>query len=510
VPQQPEKSQGVQMPDCASSGIPELDRILKGGFPRERLCLVEGPPGSGKTTLALQFLLAGAENGEKSAYITFSETTNELTQSAKTHGWSLDAISLIEFTKGESELGPDEQYTILHSADMELAETSSALIDEIEKINPRRLVLDSLSEIRMVARDPLRYRRQVLALKRALSDRGCTVLFLDDQTGDVSGDLLLQSIAHGVLQLSNERSVHGGIHRRIQILKMRGVGFVEGVHDYRITTGGLKVYPRLTAISNPKAEKLDPGPDLFSGIDELDRLIGGAVPWGFGLMIVGPPGIGKSSLAAQFAYAAARRGKKVCMYSFEESILTLLHRCDSIGIKLREQVKGKTVELQRTDPSSTTSGEVIYGISDCIEKNHAGMVVIDSLNGYLQAMSSERSFMVQLHELLTYLNERGVITVLVSAQHGLLNAEQSQFEATYLADLVILMRYFEAKGVIRQAISVIKNRGEAHERTIREFEVGSKGIRIGEPLREFQGVLTGVPEYSGSAESLIREQDEIK
>jgi circadian clock protein KaiC len=362
----------------------------------------------------------------------------------------------------------------------------------------------------MVARDPLRYRRQVLALKRALSDRGCTVLFLDDQTGDVSGDLLLQSIAHGVLQLSTERSVHGGIHRRIQILKMRGVGFVEGVHDYRITTGGLKVYPRLTAISNAKAEKLDPGPDLFSGIDELDRLIGGAVPWGFGLMIVGPPGIGKSSLAAQFAYAAARRGKKVCMYSFEESILTLLHRCDSIGIKLREQVKGKTVELQRTDPSSTTSGEVIYGISDCIEKNHAGMVVIDSLNGYLQAMNSERSFMVQLHELLTYLNERGVITVLVSAQHGLLNAEQSQFEATYLADLVILMRYFEAKGVIRQAISVIKNRGEAHERTIREFEVGSKGIRIGEPLREFQGVLTGVPEYSGSAESLIREQDEIK
>jgi circadian clock protein KaiC len=501
----------ARIPETASSGIPELDVILRGGFPRDRMCLLEGSPGSGKTTLALQFLLAGAAVAEKTAYITFSETATELKQSAKSHGWSLAPISIIDLTKMSPDLGVGDQYTVLHPADVELAETSTDLLQRIKKLGPKRLVLDSLSELRMVARDPLRYRRQILALKQALADLGCTVLFLDDLTGGAGADLLLQSIAHGVIQLTSDETGHGALHRRIKVTKMRGVPFIEGTHDFRIATGGIKVFPRLT----PSFEQIAPngvqaGPPLASGNAELDAVIGGPIPWGFGVMIVGPPGIGKSSLAAQFAVSAASHGKKVCMYSFEESTATLLARCENLGIDLAKPVKKGQIELQRVDPSHITPGQVTHDISTCIEKNHAGMVVIDSLNGYLQAMSSDRSFIVHLHELLTYLNSRGVITILVSAQHGILNAEQARFEATYLADLVILLRYFEAQGAVRQAVSVIKNRSQEHERTIREFEAGKKGIRIGEPLRQFQGVLTGTPAFSGESGTLIREQDETK
>lgn len=500
---------GQPAADSAVSGIAELDSILRGGFPRNRMCLLQGPPGSGKTTLALQFLLAGAEQGEKGAYITFSETEVELRQSAKSHGWSLNALSVIDLTTMNDELGMEEQYTVLHPADVELAETSTELLKKIKALSPRRLVLDSLSELRMVARDPLRYRRQILALKQALSKLGCTVLFLDDQTSETGADLLLQSIAHGVVQLTSEETSQGALHRRIRVTKMRGVPFIEGAHDFRIATGGIRVFPRLAAAGEDfRDDGLNSGPALASGIRELDELMGGPIPWGFGVMIVGPPGIGKSSLAAQFAASAAGHGKKVCMYSFEESLTTFLGRCESLGIDMAKNVKKGLVELQRVDPSHTTPGQVIHNISTCIEKNHAGMVIIDSLNGYLQAMSSDRSFIVHLHELLAYLNARGVITILVSTQHGFVNVEQSSFEATYLADLVILLRYFEAEGTVRQAISIVKNRSHDHERTIREFEVGKNGIRIGKPLTAFQGVLSGNPEFSGKSGTLIRDRDE--
>jgi circadian clock protein KaiC len=494
--------------DSANSGIAELDFILRGGFPRNRMCLLQGAPGSGKTTLALQFLLAGAQQGDKGAYITFSETGAELRQSAKSHGWSLKALSIIDLTKMNSALGLEKQYTVLHPADVELAETSTDLLEKIKALRPQRLVLDSLSELRMVARDPLRYRRQILALKQALSELGCTVLFLDDQTSETGADLLLQSIAHGVVQLTSEETSQGALHRRIKVTKMRGVPFIEGAHDFRIATGGIRIYPRLAAASEGYLQGLNAGRPLASGIKGLDELMGGPIPWGFGVMIAGPPGIGKSSLAAQFAASAAGRGKKVCMYSFEESVPTFLGRCDSLGINIAKNVKKGLIDLERVDPSHTTPGEVIHNISIGIEQNHAGVVVIDSLNGYLQAMSTDRSFIVHLHELLAYLNARGVITILVSTQHGFINVDQSSFEATYLADLVILLRYFEALGAVHQAISVIKNRSHDHERTIRQFEVGTKGIRIGRPLTEFQGVLTGNPTFSGKSETLIRDQDE--
>ena len=492
----------------AVSGIAEFDSILRGGFPRNRMCLLQGPPGSGKTTLALQFLLAGAQQAEKGAYITFSETAAELKQSARSHGWSLETLSIIDLTKMNSELGLEKQYTVLHPADVELAETSTELLEKIKHLRPQRLVLDSLSELRMVARDPLRYRRQILALKQALSELGCTVLFLDDQTSETGADLLLQSIAHGVVQLTSEESSQGGLHRRIRVTKMRGVPFIEGAHDFRIATGGIKVFPRLAPPAEAFLDALKTGPALASGIAELDQLMGGPIPWGFGAMIIGPPGIGKSSLAAQFAASAAGHGKKVCMYSFEESTTTFLGRCESLGLDLAKNIKKGLVELQHIDPSHTTPGQVIHNISTGIEQNHVGVMVIDSLNGYLQAMSSDRSFIVHLHELLAYLNARGVITILVSTQHGFINVDQSSFEATYLADLVILLRYFEALGTVRQAISVIKNRSHDHERSIREFEVGKKGIRIGKPLTEFQGVLTGNPQFVGKSGTLIRDQDE--
>jgi circadian clock protein KaiC len=290
---------------------------------------------------------------------------------------------------------------------------------------------------------------------------------------------------------------------------MRGVPYIEGDHDMRIARGGIRVFPRLTALAEaPFSDRINAGPGLTSGIEELDNLMGGPIPWGFGVMIAGPPGIGKSSLAAQFAASAAKHGKKVCMYSFEESMTTFLGRCESLGIGIAKHVKNGEIELQRIDPSQITPGEVTHDISTCIEHNNAGMVVIDSLNAYLLAMSSDRSFVSHLHELLTYLNARGVTTILVSAQHGFLNPEQTSFEATYLADLVILLRYFEAQGSVRQAISVAKNRSAAHERTIREFAVGMKGIQIGVPLTKFRGVLTGTTDFSGKAETLIREQDE--
>lgn len=486
-----------------SSGNPELDVILKGGCPHDRVCLVEGVPGSGKTTLAFQFLLEGTRTGEAGLYVTFSESTRELQQVAESHGWTLEGIKLLELGALKEKLLPEAQYTLFHPAEMELSETTQRVIEEVNRTKPLRVVVDSLSEIRLIAREPLRYRRQVLALKEILSKFGCTVLFLEDRTS--GQDMLLESIAHGVLLLEREQAEYGGIRRKLQVVKMRAVEFLDGYHDFAIRRGGLQVFPRLVASRTRKTIGPAPNGTLASGNAQLDSLIGSGLPWGTGVLVVGPAGTGKSSLAANFAWSAASKGHRVSIFLFEELSATYLERAKNLGLDLYPYLKSGLVEISQVDPAELTPGEFAYKVCRKVDDDKTRFVLIDSLNGYMNAMTNERFLLVQMHELLSYLNERGAITMLVATQHGVIGGtEGSPFELTYLADLVIMLRYFEAASTVRQAISVLKNRRSAHERTIREFEISPKGIRIGEPLHDFRGILTGVPVFEGKSGDLLR------
>jgi circadian clock protein KaiC len=483
--------------DKLSSGIPELDTILRGGFPNHRVCLVEGVPGSGKTTLAFQFLLEGIRNRETGMYVTFSESEGELQQVAQSHGWSLEGLTLLEIGALNEKLLPDEQYTVFHPAEVELNQTTQRVIDQVNRTKPRRVVIDSLSEIRLIAREPLRYRRQVLALKEILSKCGCTVLFLEDRTS--GQDMLLESIAHGVILLEREQAEYGGIRRKLQVVKMRAVDFMDGYHDFTIRHGGLQVFPRLVASRLRSSDRSASAGTLSSNDAELDALMGSGLPWGTGVLIVGPAGTGKSTLASKFAWAAAGKGHRVSAYLFEELNTTFLGRAQELGMDFDPHIKSGKVEINQIDPAELTPGEFAYRVCQQVEKENTRLVLIDSLNGYMNAMANERFLLIQMHELLSYLNERGVITMLIATQHGVVgNSETTPFELTYLADLVIMIRYFEAASTVRQAISVLKNRRAAHERTIRDFEISKEGIRIGQPLRNFRGILSGIPVFEAT------------
>jgi circadian clock protein KaiC len=452
--------------------------------------LIEGVPGSGKTTLALQFLQDGVRQGEAVLYITLSETAAELQQIAVSHGWSLDGITFRELVPAEESLQPDEQYTMFHPSEVELNATTHKVMEDVERIKPGRVVFDSLSELRLLASNPLRYRRQILALKHFFSGRKSTVLLLDDMTS-THHDLQVHSIAHGVIQLEQMNPEFGAERRRLQVSKYRGVGFRGGYHDYSIRQGGLEVFPRLIASEHRTSSVPENQP---SGIAELDELLGGGIERGTSTLIVGAAGAGKSSLAAQFAAAAAERGQNVAMFIFDESEQTLLARAGGLGIPLRKHLDAGRITIQQVNPAELSPGEFAHTICLAVEKHNAAMVIIDSLNGYLHSMPEERYLILQLHELLSYLGQAGVATVVVAAHQGLVGSQMSApVDATYLADTVILMRYFEMDGEIRQAISVMKKRGGAHERTIREFSMNSGRIHIGPPLRGFRGVLTGVP-----------------
>jgi circadian clock protein KaiC len=482
-------------PDLASTGIAELDHILGGGFTRHRMYLVEGVPGSGKTTLALQFLMECATKGERVLYVTLSETEEELRAVAASHNWSLDGVEIREMSATEADLDPDEQNTMFHPSEIELASTTRRLLDEVTTLKPASIVFDSLSEIRLLAGSPLRYRRQILALKRFLASRRCTVLLLDDLTS-TSHDLQMQSIVHGVVRLEQLSPEYGSHRRRLRVVKYRGMSFRGGYHDYVIRTGGLQVFPRLVAaehrVEPPRAR-------IASDIPALDILLGGGIEEGTSTLIVGAAGTGKSTLAAQLATAAARRGAPGAMFIFDESPQTLFTRCEAIGISLREVVESGTVTVRQVDPAELAPGELIHEIRAAVEKRGARIILIDSLNGYLNAMPEERFLTIQLHELLMYLGQRGVATLLVGAHQGLIGSQMNTpVDASYLADTVVLMRYFEMRGEVRQAISVVKKRGGEHERTIREFRLGKGGVRIGDALREFRGILTGVLVYEGA------------
>jgi circadian clock protein KaiC len=479
--------------ELAETGIEGLDQVLIGGFARNRLFLVEGVPGSGKTTLALQFLLAGARAGETVLYVTLSETEEELRSVAASHGWTLDGITIRELTPSEAELEPDEQSTMFHPSEIELAATTKRVLADVEHLKPTRVVFDSLSEMRLLAGHALRYRRQILALKQFFANRQCTVMLLDDMTA-TEHDLQVQSIAHGVVLLEQLQPEYGSQRRRLRVLKYRGVQFRGGYHDYAIQKGGLEVFPRLVAAeyrqSSDRAR-------LASGLAALDDLIGGGIEEGTSTLIVGAAGTGKSTLAALFAKTAAARGEQAAMFLFDESPQTLLTRCRALQIDLAPFVASGRVSIQQVDPAELTPGEFVHAIRVAVERG-ANIVVIDSLNGYLNAMPEERFLIIQLHELLMYLGQHGVATILISAHQGLIGATMhAPVDASYLADAVLLLRYFEVKGEVRQALSVMKKRGGPHERTIREFRFGSDGIHVGGVLRDFRGVLTGVPIYEG-------------
>ena len=486
-----------EVPPRLTTGSAGLDSVLGGGFPANRLYLVEGDPGTGKTTMALQFLLEGARRGEPVLYVTLSETKEELTAVASSHGWSLDGISLHELVPPEESLKTETQYTIFHPSEVELGETTRAVIEEVERIQPRRVVFDSLSEMRLLARDPLRYRRQILALKQFFAGRRSTVLLLDDRTS-ADADLQVQSIAHGVVMLEQLALDYGAERRRLRVSKLRGSRFRGGYHDFTIRTGGVEVFPRLVAAG--RHVEFEPG-SVGSGVAELDALLGGGLDRGTATLILGPAGSGKSSVAAHFAAAAAARGERAASFIFDEGINTYLHRAAGLGADLRAEVAAGRLKVQQVDPAELSPGEFTHAVCDAVERDGARVVVIDSLNGYLQAMPDERFLTAQMHELLTYLNQQGVVTLIVMAQHGFMGVGMtSPVDVSYLADTVVLLRYFEAGGAIRRAISVVKKRTGPHEDTIRELRLSSsRGIEVGAPLTAFRGVLTGVPVFMGEA-----------
>jgi circadian clock protein KaiC len=481
--------------NLVATGIEGLDDILGGGFTPNRVYLVEGSPGCGKTTLAVRWLLEGQRLGENGIYVTLSETKLELTGVAHSHGWSLDGISILELTASESELEPDNQHAMFQPSEIELGITTRAILAEIERLKPRRIVIDSLSEMRLLAQNPLRYRRQILALKQYFIGRESTVFLLDDMTSEKE-DLQLQSIAHGVVSLEQLSPEYGAERRRLRIMKLRGQKYRGGYHDFIIRQGGLDVFPRLIAGEHVRKENRGL---LKSDNPQMDQLLGGGLPFGTSTILLGPAGCGKSTLSIQYACATAARGERAALFVFDERIDTILERAAGMGMNLNAHLASGQITIQPIDTAELSPGEFGHHVRCAVEGQdghaEARVIVIDSLNGYMNAMPEERFLTAQLHELLTYLGHRGVVTFLVVAQHGLVGRMESPIDTTYLADNVILFRYFEARGEVRQAISVLKKRSGKHERSIHELTMGERGIRIGEPLEDFQGVLSGTPSY---------------
>jgi circadian clock protein KaiC len=477
-----------------SSGCGGLDNILNGGFPEGRIYLIEGDPGAGKTTLALQFVRDGVSQGERALYITLSESRTDLSHAAQSHGLSLDNIEIVELLPNENDLLPEQQYTVFHPAEVELNDRMQRIVKEIQRVRPERLVIDGLSELRMLAKDPLRYRRQILSLKDFMPDQKCTVLLLDDRSSR-HPDLQLHSVAHGVLRMDRVPREYGKTRRQIEIMKLRGAAYREGFHDYAIVTGGVVVFPRLVA-ADSRSEQ--PPETVSSGIPELDALTGGGLDRGTSTLLIGPAGCGKTSIAVQWAATAAKRGEACAMFTFEEAPHTLMTRAAGLGIDIRSHVKRGKIFIQRVDPAEMSPGELVASVQRQVEKANVRLLVLDSLNGYLQSMPGEQFLAVHLHELLAYLSNRGVLTLMVLAQVGTIGASlQSAVDVSYLADNILLLRYFESQGEVRQAISTIKRRSGRHEHTIRELKLGPDRIHIGRPLHDFQGVLTGTPTFLG-------------
>ena len=480
----------------ARLGIVGLDDILLGGLRRNRLFLIEGSPGAGKTTLALQFVLEGARVGEKGLYITLSETEAELREVVVSHGWSLgDGVEIFELVPPENLLDEKQQQSLLYSSDLELGETTQRIFEAMERSKPKRVVIDSLSEIRLLAQNSLRYRRQILALKHYFGKRDATVLLLDDMTADAD-DKTVHSVAHGVVRMEELIPDYGAERRRLRVMKYRGQTFRGGYHDFTIKTGGVQVYPRLVAAEYRTRMK---SAVLTSGIAAFDKLLGGGIESGSSTLVIGPAGTGKSLMVLTMAAAAVKRGERAALFIFDEELGLLFSRSKGMGIDLESMRDRGDLFIEQMDAAEVSPGEFAHKVRSCVEKENIRTVVIDSLNGYQNAMPEEQFLILHMHELLQYLNRQGAATFLTVAQHGLVGDMKSPVDVTYLADTVLLLRYFEAMGKVRRAVSVLKKRTGAHENSIREFSIDKNGLTIGDPLDKFQGVLRGVPQYRGEA-----------
>lgn len=489
-------------------GIPSFDEILLGGLPKGQVYLVEGDPGTGKTTLGLQFVLEGKRLGERSLYVTLAESKAELQSTAQSHGWSLDDIPIAEFVPEEASVSGEELYTVFHPSEVELASSINKLLAEIERVNPERLVLDSLTEFRLLAQDPVRYRRQVLALKQFFAGRHTTVLLLDDRTHSVRGDLQVHSIVHGVFRLENLPRPYGVNRRRLEIVKIRGLKYREGYHDYSVGFEGISVYPRLVAGEHVSVEGDSPEDQhLSSALPALDTMFGGGIERGSGTLILGPTGVGKSLMAMQYAYAAASRGERAVIYAFDEAVRTSKARARGLGLQIDAPIRKQHLCLEQVDPSELSPGEFVCRIKAEVEERNARVIVIDSLNGMRHSMPEEGDLVLQLHELLVFLSQKNVATFIVLTQHGLLGNVYEDIEVSYLADTVLLMRFFEVAASIRRAVSALKKRSGAHEQTIRELRISTGGLQVGEPLTGFRGILSGTPDFMRSQNSLSEEPD---
>jgi len=490
----------TQFLSTASTGVDGLDHVLLGGVARNRLHLLEGSPGTGKTTVALQFLLAGAAAGEVGIYVSLAETEQELRAGAKSHGWIIgDAIEIFELVPPESVLDPDQHQSLLYSSDLELGETVKRIFGAIERLKPKRVVIDSLSEIRLLAQSSLRYRRQILALKHYFSRHNSTVIMLDDLTTDTT-DQAVHSIAHSVIHLDQLAPNFGGERRRLRVLKCRGQSFRGGYHDFTVTEAGVNVFPRLVAAEHRAGFA---GKELQSRIAELDTLLGGGIAAGSSTLILGPAGTGKSLLVLHYIAAAVARGERAALFVFDEELGLLFARAKGLGIDLAAMREAGKLVIEQMDAAELSPGEFSHRVRACVDLQSIETLAIDSLNGYQSSMPEEHFVTLHLHELLQYLNRRGAATFLTLAQHGMVGEMSQPIDVTYLADTVIMLRYFEALGRVRRAISVIKKRSGAHENTIREFRIDNRGMSLGKPLEEFQGVLRGVPTYVGQSTPLM-------
>ena len=486
--------------ETISIGIPDLDNVLGGGLTSCRTYLLEGTPGTGKTTIALQFLLEGARIGERGLYITLSETAAELREVARSHCWDLKDVELFELV-GDDGLDPQAEQSILEPSEVELGETIAGVMECVDRVKPSRLVFDSLSEMRLLAQNSLRYRRQILALKQYFSGCGCTVLMLDDRSSE-AGDIQLHSIVHGVITLEQTAEDYGTERRRLRVVKMRGVRYRGGYHDFVIETGGVAVFPRLIAAEH-HAEFGDVL--LSTGLTQLDEMLGGGLATGTNALFSGPSGVGKTSTAIRCAMSAIERGHKAAYYLFDEGQKTFRMRARSMGMDLEQSIKDGSLKVTQIDPAELSPGEFASWVRAAVEKEGINFVVIDSLNAFLQAMPGEKYLILQMHEMLSYLNQQGIITILVLGQHGLIGDVRSDIDLSYLSDTILLFRYFEAKGEMLKALSVAKSRTTEHQTSIREFRLSPKGIEIGEPLKDFEGVLSGLPAYRGATPLLSAE-----